>query len=581
MAKRELEWDLASFFRAGVDARAFGSEIERSLTALEADGADRDLESLLAAIEPLEADVEHLRTFLDCLRAVDRNAADAPWLSVKAISAAARLASLWGLVRTRLAELGEAAFEALLAEPALAGASPRLRRERREGLRGLTPAEQALAADLMADSVEGWADLAEETLNRLVFRVGDEETTFARRFDYFWGPDPAVRHAAWEGLQQALAGAAPVLAACLNGLMGTRLTLLRRRGREPVEDVAERNALSPATLAAMIAAAKAQAGPLHDYLDFKRARLGLDRLWVCDRWAPLPQAVSAPLPQDAIVERVRAALERVSPLLARGVDRMMAAGLIDAGPGPGRQSGAFCAFAPLSGGPRVFLNTDGGFYSQTTFAHELGHAFHGEVLGSLRPLRRQAPASLAETASITCEHVFREGVLRDPASTAAVKAEALVAELDSAVNYVLRIPRDFEFEAQVYQARAASRLTREGLTEIQNRTHHAWFGDRLGEDPLAWAGNPLLFASYTDFYNFSYTFGFLLACAIAEAFDREGEGFQGRYEAFLAATDTLSGEDVVAATLGFDLRDPGFWNQAMGRCRRRVSELKAVLGDMG
>jgi oligoendopeptidase F len=578
-----LRWNLSTFLKDGKTAEQVTERLGAQIAALAADTAERTrpLAALLLTCEKLEAEREHLDMYVDCLRALDQHDARLARLALGSMSLEAEISKIWGHLRRQLAEFRDKEFEALLAHPDLAGARFRLQQERREGQSGLSPGEQALAADLLVDSLYGWSRLAEQVLGDLTFTVEPpdgrkERAAFARRFDYFWGPDPDIRAAAWAGLQTALSEQATVLAACLNGLMGSRLTLLDRRGRTPAADAAERNGLDPQTIDTMLGVLRAEAGTLHRYIDQKSVLLGLPRLGMQDRSAPPPGRAFGALPGDAIVQRVRNAVARVSPGFAASVDRMRAAGWIDAGTEPNRQAGACCFFSPLSGEPRIFLNVDGSFYSQTVFAHELGHAYHDEILGRLRPFRNRVPSSLAETASITGEHLFRAGMLRDPGTTPGQRIEILVAELDTAVNYLLRLPRDYEFERAAYQARRDNALSPETLCALQSEAHRDWFGDQLGADPYAWAGQPLLYSRHTDFFNISYTFGFLLSSAIAAEFERQGPRFEDAYEAFLAETGSRSAEDA-AAVMGFDLRAPEFWRAALGRVDHRVAELTRCL----
>ncbi len=585
---REIEpsWDLADIFASDEVAEGFAGRLAEGLATLDRDAAEPDapLTRLLLDCERLEAELEHLNAYAECRRSRDLADAGAARLLARHVDLAAELAKAWGLLRARLAALTDAAFADLAAEAELASAGRRLEEERREGQTGLSPGEAALAAEFMVDSLHGWSELADEVFADLTFVApapggGEAGTPFARRFDYFWGPDAGARRSAWSGLQSALEASGPVLAACLNGLTGARLTLLRRRGRDPVDDVVRRNSLEPATVETMLGVIRQESGVLHRYLDLKRSLLGLDSLGMQDRSAPLPGRASPPLPAGAIVRRVRDAFARISPAHAQSVDKLHAAGWIDASAASGRRTGAFCSFSPLSGEPRVFLNVDGSFYSQTVFAHELGHAYHDLILGRLRPFCSRVPSALAETASITAEHLFREGMLRDPAAPAALKIEAVAAELDTAVNYLLRLPRDFEFEREVYRARGRGRLTVESLCGMQASAHGDWFAGRLGEDSYAWAGSPLLYSSYTDFFNFSYTVGFLLASAIAEAFEREGERFTPVYDAFLARTGSQGAEAAAAEVLGFDLRGEAFWRAAMGRVFARLDALRQLTSE--
>jgi oligoendopeptidase F len=79
--------------------------------------------------------------------------------------------------------------------------------------------------------------------------------------------------------------------------------------------------------------------------------------------------------------------------------------------------------------------------------------------------------------------------------------------------------------------------------------------DELGSGKLWWASLPHFVQS--RFYNYAYTFAFLLAAGLV-ARSRE-PGFGERYERFLTAGGSASPEELLAI-VGVDLGDPEIWN---------------------
>jgi oligoendopeptidase F len=96
------------------------------------------------------------------------------------------------------------------------------------------------------------------------------------------------------------------------------------------------------------------------------------------------------------------------------------------------------------------------------------------------------------------------------------------------------------------------------MTAAQRRL----WGDALlpdGTDPWFWASKLHFYITGTTFYNFPYTFGFLLAMALVRRFRRQGAAFLRDYERFLRMTGSGSAEEVVQSALGEDIRRPEFW----------------------
>ena len=106
------------------------------------------------------------------------------------------------------------------------------------------------------------------------------------------------------------------------------------------------------------------------------------------------------------------------------------------------------------------------------------------------------------------------------------------------------------------------------------------YGDALeagGEDPWFWASKLHFFITELSFYNFPYTFGFLLSQALFREFRRAGPGFLARYEEFLRLTGSATCEEVVRRSLGRDLRDRDFWRDAIHALDEPVTEFEAVV----
>jgi oligoendopeptidase F len=95
-----------------------------------------------------------------------------------------------------------------------------------------------------------------------------------------------------------------------------------------------------------------------------------------------------------------------------------------------------------------------------------------------------------------------------------------------------------------------------------------WYGDSLDPamyDPWFWASKLHFYITGVTFYNFPYTFGYLLSQGLIARFRAEGAAFLPAYEAFLRASASDTAEGVTRSTLGVDLADAAFWEDAV-RC---------------
>ena len=116
------------------------------------------------------------------------------------------------------------------------------------------------------------------------------------------------------------------------------------------------------------------------------------------------------------------------------------------------------------------------------------------------------------------------------------------------------------FEQAAYALRAEGQaLTADRLNALCEAAVAKVWGDavtdELGSGKLWWASLPHFV--HARFYNYAYTFAFLLAAGLV-ARSRE-PGFAERYERFLTAGGSASPAELLAV-VGVDLGDPEIWN---------------------
>jgi oligoendopeptidase F len=97
-----------------------------------------------------------------------------------------------------------------------------------------------------------------------------------------------------------------------------------------------------------------------------------------------------------------------------------------------------------------------------------------------------------------------------------------------------------------------------------------------GWNPRFWVSKLHFYITGWPFYNFPYTFGYLLSLG-AYAVGREaGPDFPEQYRRLLMATGCCDAEEAVQSTLGFDLRQPTFWHKSLDLIAERVRTFTAL-----
>lgn len=596
-----MDWNLESYFPAfdGPEYRRFKLELEQAFAALRArlDAQDTGLEpgsfagwqAAISAYEEIQRRLDHLASYLGCLTAA--NSSHEGYR--RELAGLAHLEAERNKLEIALIHaLGDARnehFEAFVRRDALADAAFALREWRTRSHHVMDVEQEALAAELEVDGLKAWSRLYDNVAGTLEFTfVGADGSRqripMSRRRSLQAHPDRAVRAAAFEGGNAAWSEVAVVCAAALNGIAGTRLTLSHRRNHPDfLDDALVHHRLGRKALDALFVALRDRAEVARDILRRKAARLGLPAIAWYDLEAPTPGGTSTAgeqLTWDDAVARVESAFVRAYPGLAEYLRAMVARRWIDYSPRPAKRPGAFCTHSLLTNETRVFMTFDGAMNDVVTLAHEVGHAWHAHLLRQARPLARQVPMTLAETASTFAEMLLIDGLLEDPALPVEVKRQVLDSQLRQATAFLLDVPARFAFEQRFYGERAEGEVPVSRLRELMVGAQREFFGDTLapnGEDPMFWASKLHFYIAEVPFYNFPYTVGFLLTRALFARYRQEGADFLPVHERFLARSGATSCETLARDVLGADLESAEFWANAIDGLAGLAERFDALL----
>lgn len=600
MTKREADWDMTPYFAAfGGEAyhafrEALDADVERllqrarSLPPLAASSIEAFTE-LLLEMEQVSARTSHLAGYLGCLGAADSRDEAISRENASAGAARAEYEKIFVVVRAALGDADESDFEALAAQEELEGAGYFLTRLRESALLKMEPELEELASDLGVTGFNAWGRLYDQLSGRLEFQLEvagrePEQTPVAVTRSLLESPDAATRRAALVGSNTAWEGAAEVTAACLNAIGGTRHALYRRRGVESFLDPALFDAgITRRTLDTLLETVEQRAEVARAYLRKKARILGRERLGFQDLMAPLPVESHDRIPYAQARERVTDAFARLYPELAAFAESAFERQWIDWQPRAGKRPGGFCSTSPWINESRVFITYNETLGDLSTLAHELGHAFHGNVMREMRPWSRRYPMTLAETASTFAEQLVIDAVLDDDEATAEQRALILDSRMQDAATFLLNIPMRFYFEEAFYREREAGEVPISRLKELMTDAQRRCYGDALAEDeldPWFWASKLHFYITGISFYNFPYTFGYLFSMGIFARARTEGAAFLPRYEELLRLTGSDHAEGVARRSLGVDLETPDFWNASIDLIEadaRRFDEASADL----
>lgn len=455
-----------------------------------------------------------------------------------------------------------------------------MREQARQSKFLMSPEMEELASELCLDGAIPFSKLQGSVTSQLKVpfaRNGKEELlpiTVVHNFCY--DADAGIRERAYHAEIAGWKSIRTSVAACLNAVKGTALTLARRRGRQSVLEVSlEQNRIDRQTLDALLGAIHDSQGTFHRYLAAKAKRLGKDRLPWWDLFAPAGNAhrvFSWSEAREFLVTHLGA----FSGELGDFVDRAFEKEWIDGAPRDGKRGGAFCM--PVVGveESRILANFDGSFEQVSTLAHELGHAFHNECQKGLPPLLRGTPSTLAETASTFCETLIAEAAMQD--ASPEERLLMLEAQLIGATQVCLDIRSRFLFESAVFENRQKSELSPDEFCQLMLAAQKETYSIAVDEatyHPYMWLWKPHYYQHEENFYNFPYAFGQLFALGLYAEYRRRGDDFIGKYKELLRRT----GQDwaaPLAEKFGVDIRQKEFWLRSLSVVADQVARYEKM-----
>ncbi len=445
----------------------------------------------------------------------------------------------------------------------------------------MSEAEESLAAELSLSGLRAWNKLQGVVTSQLKVpfeRNGQvEELPMTVLQNLRTDPDEAVRRRAHEAELAAWQSAREPLAACMNGVKGTVVTLNRRRGRtDALHAPLDQARIDRETLEAMLGAMVDSFPAFRRYLQAKARLLGKEALPWWDIFAPVGKSdrrFAYTEARDFILEQFGTFSDRLVSFTQRAFDHNW----IDAEPRDGKRGGAFCMSVPAVDESRILCNFDGSLDQVLTIAHELGHAYHNECQVGKTMLQRRTPMTLAETASI-----FNQTIVTDALLAQATEPDEELAILEGfigdAAQVIVDIYSRYLFESEVFERRAGAELSADDFCEIMLRAQRETYGDGLDSrylHPYMWAWKPHYYRTDLSFYNFPYAFGLLFGLGLYAIYQEQGRPFLPQYDELLRSTGEATAADL-AARFGIDIRQRAFWQGSLQLIEARIERYRSL-----
>jgi oligoendopeptidase F len=486
------------------------------------------------------------------------------------------------LFRTRLAERRELVLELAASDAALLPYAFFLRESLKRAERQMSVDLEDLANDLSRAGGDAWSRL-QEAISSTASAVWDEakserKTVIALRSLAF-DPDRSVREKAFKAELSAWKAVEIPMAASINGVKGWAITVDGRRGWEGALDKAAfQGRVSRKTLDSLVAAMEESLPLFRRYLAAKARLLKVPSLAFFDLFAPVGASDHKWSWQetcDYIAER----FSSFDPGFGAFARHAFASRWIDAESREGKVGGAYCTDFPIKGDSRILCNFDESFSSVTTVAHELGHAWHHELIKDLPRTLSGYPMTLAETASIFAETIVFEGALEG--TKGAERLGLIEGNLQDSCQVIVDILSRFRFERALFDRRAEGELPPDELCALMIEAQKSTYGEGLDPErlhPYMWAVKGHYYSPDLAFYNYPYAFGLLFSLGLYARAEREGKAFAASYRDLLRLTGRADAA-AVARSAGFDIEGIDFWRSGVSVIAARIEEFESLVKE--
>jgi len=583
------EWNLADLY-ADTDAPELARDLEwlgNECTAFAADYegklADADADTLLQAIlryERIQNVSGRIMSFAGLRYYQNTTDAErAKFLSdmqgrITDMSAALVFFSL------EVNRIEDARLDAMIKENAdLARFWPVLRRMRAMKPYQLSDELEKFLHDQSVVGATAWNRLFDEHTAGLTFDVEGETLNLESTLNLLTDHDRARRESGARALAAVFTRELPLYARITNTLAKEKEIEDRWR-KLPTPQMARHlaNDVEPEVVQALRdAVVNAYPRLSHRYYALKARWLGLERLEIWDRNAPLPQETPETIGWDKARNTVLEAYGDFDPRMAEIAEPFFDRGWIDAATKPGKAPGAFAHPTVTDVHPYVMLNYLGKPRDVMTLAHELGHGVHQVLAAGQGELLSSTPLTLAETASVFGEMLtFRKLLAQAPDQ--ATRKTLLAGKVEDMINTVVRQIAFYDFECKLHAARARGELTPDDINALWMSVQAESLGpvfEYMDGYETFWAYIPHFI--HSPFYVYAYAFGDGLVNALYAVYEEGDPDFQEKYFDMLRAGGSKHHKELLAP-FGLDASDPAFWDKGLSMIAGMIDELEAMEG---
>lgn len=434
---------------------------------------------------------------------------------------------------------------------------------------------EMILSNLSITGKNAWITMYDQITSELTFEIKEDgkkiTLPISASSKYLLSNDRSLRSQVYDSVSKARLAIKTPAASALNAIKGETLYMTKLRGYESILDRVFKNSrIQPQIVEAMFKAIRENKKEFQKYLKVKAKLLGVNKLAIHDISAPIGQInrkFKANEANQIVINSFAAFSEQKANVAKLAIENNW----IDYFPGNNKRQGAFCSTNSYTKESRILLNFNETISDVLTLAHELGHAYHGQVLKDEPHHLKSYSLPLAETASN-----FAELLVNDYFKTQLTTSE-LITLLDNSIfdnmlsTFIISIR--YQFEDEVIKLRQEKTISADELIKLEKAIYAENLGpifDLESFHGVEWI--KVLHHYHTDYYNFPYAFGCLFARGLFAKYKQNPAQFVKTYDEILKLTgyeDTLAiGKDV-----NIDFASLEFWQLGLETINQEIEDL--------
>jgi len=431
--------------------------------------------------------------------------------------------------------------------------------------------------DLSTVGSSSWNRLFDETITSLEFKVSDKVMGLEAALNLLTDPNRKKRELISKELAKVFKKNIKIFSRIHNTLAKEKsINDKWRKMPSPQHSRHLSNHVEPEVVTALRdAVVNAYPKISHRYYEIKRKWLGLDRMQIWDRNAPIPQKDPTLISWQDATNTVLDAYSEFSPELSRIAKDFFDKGWIDAAVKQGKAPGAFAHPTVTNVHPYIMLNYLGKPRDIMTLAHELGHGIHQVLAATQGELLSSTPLTLAETASVFGEMLTFKKILRS-AKTKEQRQVLLAGKIEDQINTVVRQIAFYDFECKLHEARSNGELSSDQINKLWMSVQGPSLGpafEFMDGYETFWAYIPHFV--HSPFYVYAYAFGDGLVNALYSTYEDGDKNFEEKYINMLKAGGSKHHSELLKP-FGLDASDPEFWKLGLDLISKLIDELEIL-----